>query len=344
MNYRFSILLLPAFLTLASCDSKDGKHAGTKAPVRVETLEIKGSDMANATSYSGVIEESESSNLSFSTAGTIKQFNVNPGDRVAKGQVLGVLDDSSLKNAYDIANATLAQAQDAYNRMKILHDSNSLPEIKWVDVQQKLVQAQSAVEIARNALDDAVLRAPFSGIVSEKYADLGQVTAPGIPVLKLIKIGDVKAVISIPQNAIGAFKEGSKARITFDDLPDAVTEGVLIEKGVAANALSRAYAVKYRVPNNAGKFLPGMICTVTVEGTMQDNVILLPQSAVLLDERNRNFVWLDSAGIARKRIVTVNELSDGGIEIAQGLCDGEKVIVKGQQKVCNGTRVESVNK
>lgn len=327
----------------ASCRSKEEGTTVEKAPVRVETLTVQGQDFDNATVYSGTIEEGESSSLSFSTAGTIKQLKVQPGDRVAQGQVIGVLDDSSLRSAYEIANATLRQAQDAYDRMKILHDANSLPEIKWVDVQQKLVQAKNAADIARNALDDAVLRAPFSGVVSEKYADLGQVAAPGIPVVKLVKISGLKAVISVPQNSVANFRNGDKAQVTVTDAGNTTVTGTLSEKGVSANPLSRTYDVKFSIPNTDSKLLPGMICSVKVEGTRDDNAILLPQQVVLLDEHNRNFVWLDSAGVARKRIVKVNDFSNEGLEIAAGLAPGDKVIVKGMQKVCNGTKVESVN-
>lgn len=338
------LLLTAAFLNVACADKKEeDKKGGHRAPVRVETLVVNGRGMENSIGFPGTIEESESSNISFSTAGTILTFNVREGDMVRKGQVIATLDDSSLKSAYDMANATLAQAQDAFNRMKILHDANSLPEIKWVDVQQKLVQAQSAADIARNALDDAVLRAPVSGRVSDKMADAGQVAVPGIPVVKLIQIGDVKAVISVSQNEMSKFKIGDKAFVSFNDAPDVRYEGTLIEKGLSANPLSRTFEVKYIIANKGTELLPGMICNVEVPGVESVNAIILPKSAVLLSEDNKNFVWLDSMGVAKKRTVTVSAMNEGGLEITSGLSDGEKVIVKGQHKVSNGMAVESIN-
>lgn len=336
-------LFLPALLVLVSCSSKDEKKDTEKPPVRVEILTVAGQGFENTRDYSGTLQEGESTTLSFSAAGTIKQLKVQQGDRVAQGQIIGTLDDASLKSAYEIANATLAQAQDAYDRMKILHDANSLPEIKWVDIKQKLVQAQNAADIARNALDDAVLRAPFAGMIADKMADVGQVAAPGVPVVKLVNISNIKAVISVPQNQISQFSEGDKAMITLNGDNDTQLEGILVEKGVTANPLSRAYDVKYRIPNN-GNLLPGMICNVAVPRGNESSAIMLPQSVVLLDERNNNFVWIDSAGTARKRIVVVDELNDGGLEITSGLVPGDKVIVKGIQKVCNGTKLEPVNK
>lgn len=326
---------------LGACSHKDEKQHEAKT-VRVVTITVEGQGVTNSRTYSGTIEEGESSVLSFSTAGTIKKLNVRQGERVAQGQIIGTLDDSSLQSAYEIAQATLAQAQDAYDRMKLLHDANSLPEIKWVDVQQKLIQAQNTADIARNALDDAVLRAPFTGIIAEKFADIGQVAAPGLPVVKLVQVNDVKAVISVAQNQISSFQIGDVARVKLNDGTDRTLEGKLVEKGVTANSLSRTYDVKYRVDNAKNQLLPGMVCELTIENAPQNNVLLLPQQAVLLDEKNNNFVWLDSAGIARKRIVIVNRLNDEGLEITSGLNSGDKVIVKGMQKVSNGTKVESI--
>lgn len=343
MLHYNNLFLLSILLALtAGCSKKTENVSGSKAPVRVETVTVNETGITAAPSFSGTIQEDEGADLSFSIPGTITGFNLHPGDKVAKGQIIARVDDSSLKNAYEIANATLAQANDAYNRMKILHDSNSLPEIKWVDVQQKLIQAQNAMEIARNALDDANLHAPFSGIVAEKYSDVGQVAVPGVPIVKIINIAKVKAVITVPQNCINDFHVGDRAVITIDDDKEHTLSGILVEKGVSANPLSRTYEIKYSI-GNSDRLLPGMICNVAVENNGRDEAIILPYQAVLLDEHNNNFVWLDSAGIARKRIVQISADNNAGLEITAGLNPGDKVIVKGQQKVCNGTRIESIN-
>ncbi len=102
-------------------------------------MTVADSNAGDQRTYSGTVEEESGSAVSFSAAGTIRSLSVAEGQSVKKGQLIGVLDDASLRNAYDIAKATLDQARDAYERMKLLHDSNSLPEIKYVDVQSKLL-------------------------------------------------------------------------------------------------------------------------------------------------------------------------------------------------------------
>lgn len=85
-----------------------------------------------------------------------------------QGQLLATLDEVSMQNRYQAAKAALKQAEDAYQRMKELHEKGSLAEMKWVEVQSKLQQAQSMEAVARKNLTDCQLYAPFSGVIAEK--------------------------------------------------------------------------------------------------------------------------------------------------------------------------------
>ncbi len=345
MNYKLArrVLALTFLPLLLSACGHDSKEKTSRDPVRVKTVAVTNGGVAENHSYSGTVEEESGSVVSFSTAGTIKTLTVAEGDNVKKGQLIGTLDDASLRNAYDITQATLNEAKDAYRRMKMLHDSNSLPDMKWVEVQSKLSQAESAAGIARIALDDAKLYAPVSGVVSEKSASVGQTVAPGIPVVKIVDIRNVKVGISIPENEIGAFSTGAAAVITTKAAPGESYSGRLVEKGISANPLSRSYMVKYQVDNSGGHLLPGMICDVAVENTTSAEGVILPVSAVLLAADNTNFVWLDSADVARKRIVEIGEMLPDGVMIKSGLSNGDKVIVAGMEKVSQGMKVTSVN-
>lgn len=326
---------------VASCGNESEKKSKEPAPVKVRTVTVNNGEVREGRSFSGTVEESSATTFGFSTGGTIKSLSVSEGDRVRKGQLIGVLDDGSLRNGYQIALATLNQAKDAYNRMKLLHDANSLPEIKWVEVESKLSQAQSAADIARIALNDAKLYSPVSGIVSEKMVSVGQTVAPGMPAVKIVEIGRVNVCISVPENEISNYPKGLKASISSRAADGATFSGILSEKSVDANPLSRSYTAKFSVDNSAGKLLPGMICDVIIDRTSTAEGIILPVNSVLLDADNTNFVWLDSAGKARKRVVAVGEMLPEGVVITSGLGSGEKVIVAGTEKVSSGTKVVS---
>lgn len=346
MNYQLAcrvISLTILLVVFSACGHDSTEKSDSRPAVRVKTITVASNSAEEKTAYSGTVEEDSGSVVSFAAAGTIRSLSVSEGETIKKGQIIGTLDDGSLKSAYEMAKATLDEAKDAYARMKLLHDSNSLPEIKWVEVQSKLSQAESATEIARIALDDAKLYAPVSGVVSEKLASVGQNVAPGVPVVKIVDIRSVKVVISIPENEIAGFSEGMTATISTKTFPGMAFSGKLVEKGVTANPLSRSYLVKYKLDNAGGHLLPGMICEVGIEKPTSATGVILPLSAVLLAADNSNFVWLDSAGIAKKRVVVPGAMLPEGVMIESGLSAGERVIVGGAEKVSQNMKVESID-
>ncbi|MDE5659218.1 MAG: efflux RND transporter periplasmic adaptor subunit [Muribaculaceae bacterium] len=314
------------------------------APVRVETAVAGESDMSTSRNYSGTVEESSGTVASFSVPGTVQTMNVSAGDYVKKGQLIATVDAASLKNAYDISNAALTQAQDAYNRMKMLHDAEAIADIKWVEMQQTLRQAQSAEAIARKTLNDANLYAPLSGYVSEKYVDAGMTAAPGLPVVKIVSIDPVKVSISIPENEIASIPDGADTDISVSALGGKRFTGKIVEKGVSANPITRSYDVKITVDNPDGELLPGMICDVTLNTDTVSRSLTVPLDAVMLASDNSHYVWLDSAGYAVRRSVDTGALTDEGIVINSGIARGDSLIVKGQQKVSRGSKLTVINK
>ena len=134
-------------------------------PVKVKVVTMEEIPLNGTQGFSGTIEEMTGSTLSFPVGGTIGQIAVTVGQRVAKGAIIATVDESTLQNTYNASAALLAQAEDAYQRLKQLHDNGSLPEIQWVEAQSKLKQAAASEQIARKSLDDCRLCAPFSGII-----------------------------------------------------------------------------------------------------------------------------------------------------------------------------------
>lgn len=328
---------------LNSCGLKKEKITPAP-PVRVEVMAVRSSDVSDTRTYSGTVESGNGSELSFSVAGTIKNIYVAPGKTVTKGQLLAELNDESLVNAANIAQATLEEVRDAYARLQKLHDADALPDIKWTEMQSKLKQAENAADIANRAVKDARIYAPVSGVIAEKNADAGQTVIPAMPVLKIVALGDVKVSISVPENEISAMKPGRNASISIDALGGESRDGVLTEQGVVANPLSRTYDVKFRVDNADGELLPGMLCSVKLTPVADSAInsrgaIVLPPQAVLLSADNRNFVWLANSGKARMRYIKQGGITADGIIVSSGINPGDSVITAGMQKISNGTEI-----
>lgn len=262
MKHYKMVVLCSLALMATGCKRQEARE--TRPPVRVKVMRVEPVTVFGGQTFSGTVEESSGTTLSFPVAGTVKKICVEPGQRVARGELIAVLDEATLQSAYDAAAATLTQAEDVYHRMKQLHDNGSLPEIQWVETQSKLRQAQSAENIARKALADGRLYAPFAGVISEKSVEVGHNVMPGVPVARLVATGQMKVNIAIPENEIASIAIGQIVSVNVSALGGKTFEGKIVEKGIAANTLSRSYDVKAAVDNPQGELMPGMICTLYI--------------------------------------------------------------------------------
>ena len=172
-----------ALLLAAGCSSP--KKNRTVDPLRVETIVAAPSADVGAAVYVGAIEEESSAALSFPVAGTVARTFADEGRRVGKGPLRAELDPPSARRTFEAAEAALNQAKDACARLKQLYDAESLPEIKWVEAQTRLRQAEAAFGIAKKNLEDCSLYAPFSGVVGQRRISAGETALPGVPVLAL---------------------------------------------------------------------------------------------------------------------------------------------------------------
>ncbi|MGI6223107.1 MAG: efflux RND transporter periplasmic adaptor subunit [Prevotella sp.] len=351
INSKYLVLMAAAVM-MTGCGG--GHHKKVQNIVSVKTITPVSGEAVGGQGYPGTIEEVSGSSLSFAGAGTLKALYVKEGQNVRAGQLIGIIDATSNSNAVAVAHATtlqaqesLRQAQDAYRRMKMLHDNGSLPEIKWVDVETKLSQARQMVQqasasekIARKGLTDTRLLAPFSGYISKKLAEVGQNVGPGIPVVQLVKIDQVKVKISVPDEEVSKLTIGQTVRFRVPSLGNRLYSGKVTEKNVAADPVSRQYEVKALVNNPDHKLLPGMVCDAYAENRTLGSGMALPADIIQIDTDSRPFVWTVVGGKARKAYVTLGENVGESVYIIGGLNPSDKVIVSGQQKVSNGTKVK----
>ena len=250
--------MMAAGVLMALCSCGEKKQAAAEQTVRVKVQQIQAEAVNGEQGFSGTIEEQSGSSLSFATSGTIKRIYVSEGQTVGAGQLIAELDPTTMQNAYTISKTALEQAQDTYNRMKELHDDGSLPEMQWIAVENQLKTAVASEAMAKKTLTDTKLYAPFSGYIAEKNAEVGQIAAPGMSVVKLVSIGSVKVKISVPEDDVQRIKKGSSMKIIVPALGNRQFSGNVTGRGVSADPRSRTYEVKATISNHDGQLLPGI--------------------------------------------------------------------------------------
>ncbi len=333
------LLGICCLIVLTGCSGKKSQDKTDVIPVK--TMVVNSSASAGKRTYVGTVKESYGSMLSFATMGTVANVVVDEGQFVKQGQALASMDRTSMKNAHDIASSTLRQAEDAFKRMDMLYKKGSLPEIKYVEIQTRLAEAQAAERIARKNLQDCVLTAPFSGYISQRSVDMGNNVVPGMACFKLVRLDNIEVVISVPEKEISSIHKGQQIGFTVNALGDRHFVGNVTKKGVQANMLSHTYEVTVSLTNSDHVLLPGMVCSVSVENSNKGQGIIIPQNAVMIDGSN-SYVWIADGGKAEKCMVTTDGVSNQGVIITGGIESGAKIIVSGQDKVSEGTKIKEL--
>ena len=327
-----------ALAAFCSCQQNvNVKAAREKAPVKVETLTVSSASSLSRHSYMGEVVPARSVTLLAPYPGTVQSIKVGKGSIVEKGSVTAVIRSQTVESAYKIAQANLQQAKDGYERVSKVYASGSVTEAQMVDIQTLLAKAEASMESARKSVDDCSLKAPFRGVVSEVYPTSGVDVIPAERMMTIIDLSDLKIRISVHENEINGIRKGAAA---FIDLPALGLTGLkakVSEKSVLSSQLSHSYVCTLVLDAKPAGLMPGMLAKVRFESCDDDNIVV-PSDVVQLDAEGR-YLWLDENGTVVKRRIITGGYSGMGVIVTDGLVEGEKVIVKGYQKVSSGMKV-----
>lgn len=333
---KIFVLLLIASIGY-SC-SQNGSNL-VKAPTRVKAEAVSSANGKANRVYVGTVEENQATAVSFTSMGMVTRVYVTEGQPVRRGQLIAVMDDTQAKNFLNGAEAGMQQANDALQRYGMLHDNGSLPEVKWVEVQSKVAQAKSQLEIARKNLADCSLTAPVSGIIGKKLINAGETALPSQTVVTILDISKVKVKVSVPDTEISSIAENTPTSVKVDAI-DMVFDGGRIEKGVQADMLTRTYDIRINVQNPGGKLLPGMVASVNFNSQSQGGLLCVPVSAVQKRTDGSAFVWtIRGDSTAHRTNIKIGSVSGNDILIEDGLSEGSIIVTEGYQKLGEGTKV-----
>jgi RND family efflux transporter MFP subunit len=337
---------IPILAILAIFTGCGHKQHGKELSNETNTIKVKTQTVQTVTGnsifrYSGTIEPSQTIPLTFQSSGLVKSVMVQEGDMVLKGEVLATVDNADNESMYNAAVAKYNQAKDAYDRLKNVHDKGSLPEIKWVEMEANLKQAESQLQLSKSSLEKCNLRSPGNGMIGHRNVEPGQSALTTTAPLELVKIETVLVKVAVPENEISKIKKGQKARLVVSALDDKTFEGEVSHVGVVADKISRTYEVKITVKNNNLEIKPGMVCDVLLDAGARHSVMVVSYSSVSKDEDGNTFVYkvTPDGKSVKKQTITIGNYNETGVEVLRGLSFGETIVVEGKEKLLDNSLI-----
>lgn len=336
-NCLFILAVLSFLGSVVSC-SRIRQEKSEVKEVEVKVWTVESGQRVQSSSYVGIVHPAKSVVISSRCPGTLMNLAVAHGEHVSKGQVIAVVESSSLENAYKMAKATLDQAEDGYKRVMQLYETGSVPDIKKIEVESQLQKARAATEAAYQAYENCKIKAPFSGVVGEVYCDEGVDLSLMDPVVKLMDVSGVEIRFPVPEKEISRMKVGDTVVLMIPALEDSVCTATVKHKGMSASALAHSYECVVLPTVFIKNLLPGMVCKVYRSDQSQGGIVI-PASVVQMDTEG-HYVWMVENGIVHKRYIRIGGFSGKGVVVLDGLQEAERIIVEGSRKVSTGMRVK----
>ncbi len=210
-------------------------------------------------------------------------------------------------------------------------------------IEADLVSARAEVARLQEDLTDTVVRAPFDGVIGDRFVEIGDQVAPGQKLLTVLEISWVKVVARIPSEFIGNIEAGMLVDVTTRPYPKTIFNGTVIHVYPEADPKSRTFAVEVKVNNQLKPvLLPGMFARVRVPILTLDQALLIPRDALMEDERGVYLYVVDQSNKrARRRNLVIEDIGPEDAVVREGLSAGETIVVRGQERLHDGAAIES---
>ena len=366
-TFQPAAFFLVGILLLASCGSKDPKaelaelkkeQAANQA--KIAELEAKagagGKPVAMATPVSvlkvqtesfksylevqGRVDFDQNATVGARAAGTLTSLRVQRGDRVSKGQTLATIDASILDASIAELRTRTDLARVVYEKQAGLWKQQIGTEIQYLTAKNNYdaLRRNIATLNQQRALYNVV--APFGGTADEVIPKLGEVVAPGAPVVRLTSGAGSKILADVSEAYGNSIKAGDKALVTIPDLSGEDIPATVRAVSRSINATSRTFTVELRLQGAKSTDLrPNMVATVRILNYDRPNATVLPVDLVQKDEQNSYvYVVVQEAGksVAKRRIIKTGNTYNGKVEVTDGLAANDQVISAGYQNLNEG--------
>ena len=329
--------------------------APSRAP-RVETVVVK--PTVNVTnpallSATGYLVADKQSKITPKISGKVVKLNFDVGDRVRKGQVLAVLESTTMEAQLAEADAALGQAQQEYNRQLALWKQGVTSRSLLDNAEAQLKAARARVAQIRINMTDMTVRAPFDGTIATKNTEVGEVissvtlgqvsgTLPAGAICTIVDLNTLEVVADVNEGSIGQLREGQPAEVAVDAFPNRKWRGVLRQIIPTADRAKAIVQVKVKIINPDARLLPEMSATASFLQTERSDSelreparIWLPSSAlsdgrVAVVDASKHIVW---------RRVTTGSVREERVEITGGIRAGDRVVTDNPDRLKDGELV-----
>jgi RND family efflux transporter MFP subunit len=354
MTIRHTLIAGLVVSMLVGCSHEEAKQTPRdETPVKADLVMVETVNNARPIEVQGFVQPEKETFLSSRAMGPVVKIYANAGDLVKEGELL-------LEIQQDLSHGQLAQAQGAkaqataalsmaernFQRFQKLFDKNSCSELELDMARMQFEQAKGAVKQASGAVaaagsvaEESEVRAPFDALVVEKMVNLGDLCAPGRPLVRLQSKSGRRLWLTVREADAGFVHIGQELPVTIDSRSDLGTlKGRVAEIVPAADMATHTFMVK--VDLDVDELMSGISGHSVIPGDKRKS-LCIPESAVYQSGGLSLVVMVDADNKARTRAVTLGRRLDGKVEVLSGVQASDQLVGSLEAPIADGTPVQS---
>jgi membrane fusion protein (multidrug efflux system) len=342
--YRIGSAALACVFLLGACG--EGGETPDKEeetpPVPVETsLPIRGDIFAI---YSGTapIEAFAEADVIAKVDGEVREVLVEEGDIVEKGQILARLDGDRLRLELSESQARLRKLQSDFQRNQDLKEKGLISEGDFDKIQYDLEALEASYNLASLELDYTKIRAPISGVVSERYIKLGNTIRVSDPIFRVTSFDPLVAYLHIPEREFRQLSAGQPVQIDIDALAGEPVFATVTRVSPIVDPDTGTFKITIEISDAAHRIKPGMFGRMSIVYDRHENALQISRSAIV-EEIGTTSVFVVEENVAVRKPVQTGFSEKGMIEIIDGLDDNDHVITMGQVGLKDNASVTVIN-
>ncbi len=339
---RFGPAMIACALLLGACgqDEQESKVTGEEeetAPVPVEVSTPTRGDILAVYSGTAPIEALAEADVIAKVSGEVRSILAEEGDTVKKGQILARLDGDMLKLELSESEANLRKLQRDYERNVDLKDKGLISTGDFDKIKYEMEALEASFNLASLELDYTQIRAPIAGVISERFAKIGNTISAGAAMFRVTSLDPLVAYLHVPEREYRHIAKGQPVAIEIDALQGQRLLAAVTRISPIVDPETGTFKITIEIVDEDRRIKPGMFGRIGIVYDTHENALQIPRSAILEDSGTASvFVVEDNKAV--RRAIQTGYGQSGMVEVIDGLFDDDRVITIGQ----NGLKEDAV--
>lgn len=342
VTFPVSIILAAAALSLSGCGTGEAMATGDSNPLASEAVPVEvaypgRADISASYAATATIDSDRDAAVLARVPGELVALMVEEGDRVKEGQILARLDGERLRLEMLAAKADLERTRREYERFKDLNRRGLVSEAMFDGLGFDVDSLTATYELHKLNYEYSNIRAPISGVVSERMIKPGQTLTTGQEAFRITATEELVAYLQIPQNELAKFENVGNATLIVDSMPDKTFVAKIVRISPTINMENGTFRATASISNDDALLAPGMFGRFQIDYETHRNALTIPVRALLNDDDDVSVYVIKDGEVARQRVVT-GFRSGEVVEILDGL-SVDDIVVIGQKALREGSKV-----